>query len=230
MLPVAKRLVARGYSVRIPLLPGHGARVEDLASTTWPDWFAAATASWDELGKRSAVRGVVGLSMGSLLALHLTHERASEVRAVAALSPALALKFQRSAERSLWMRRLPRLPRRFEIVAKRQKGDTGATRLTPAYDEIPIRALASMIDLQRVVRSELGEIAAPALVIDGALDLTIAPTSATEVAAGLGSKTKRHLTFPESGHIITEDRDAPAVLEAVETFLATHLENRLTDS
>jgi carboxylesterase len=196
MRPLGTRLAARGFTVRAPLLPGHGTRVDDLARTTWRDWFAAALESWDELGERSAARAVVGLSMGALLALHLAHERGREVAAVAALAPAIRLRDQRSAETTLWIRRLPRLPRRFEIVPKRRR-DPEAERLTPAYDEIPLRSLASMIELQRVVRAE--------------------------IEAALGSRTKRRISFARSGHIMTEDADAPDVLAAVESFLSDHL-------
>lgn len=222
MRPLGEYLAARGFAVRAPLLPGHGTRVEDLVRTTWRDWYGAVTASWDELGTRSVTRAVVGLSMGALLALHLACERGREVAAVAALAPAIRLRDQRSAETTLWIRRLPRLPRRFEIVPKRNK-DPAIARRTPAYDEIPLRALASMIDLQRVVRAELGRIAVPALVLDGARDETIAPTAASEVEAALGSPTKRRMSFAGSGHIMTEDADAAAVLAAVEAFLSAHL-------
>jgi len=222
MRPLGTRLAARGFTVRAPLLPGHGTRVDDLARTTWRDWFGAALESWNELGERSAARAVVGLSMGALLALHLAHERGREVAAVAALAPAIRLRDQRSAETTLWIRRLPRLPRRFEIVPKRRR-DPEAERLTPAYDEIPLRSLASMIELQRVVRAELSQITTPALVLDGALDETIAPGAAAEIEAALGSPTKRRMSFARSGHIMTEDADAPDVLAAVESFLSDHL-------
>ena len=218
MRPLADRLVARGYSVRVPLLPGHGARADDLAATRWTDWYAAAKQSWDDLGRVAPTRAAAGLSMGALLALHLAFERPEEVRAVAALAPVLALAQQRWAEVARWMRHLPRLPRRFEIVAKRN-----SARITPAYDEIPLRALASMADLQRRVRSELGAIRAPALVVDGGRDETISPRAAPVVESLLGSPDKRRAHFPNSGHILTEDVDADAVIDAVERFFAERL-------
>jgi carboxylesterase len=222
MRPIAERLAARGYSIRAPLLPGHGTRVEDLASTRWPEWFAAAEASWDEIRARSGAGAVVGLSMGALLALHLARQRDREVGAVVALAPPIRLREQRNAESALWMRFLPRLPRRFEIVPKRRK-DPATERITPAYDEIPLRALASMVELQRVVRTELPLVTAPALVLAGDIDETIAPTAAEEVERALGSPSKMRLTFARTGHIMTEDADASAVLAAVEDFLDAHV-------
>lgn len=220
MRPLAERLAERGYSVRAPLLPGHGSRAEDLLPKRWEDWFGAAEASWEELGAVAPRRAVAGLSMGALLALHLAHERPREVSAVAALAPALELSNQRRARVSLWVRRLPPLPRRFEIVSKRSGAGGGDARLTPAYDEIPLRALASLIDLQRVVAAELEEIAAPVLLIEGGRDDTLSRRAVAAVESRLGSSVKERLVFPRSGHVLTEGPDAPAVIDAVERFLA----------
>ena len=220
MRPLGERLADRGYTVRAPLLPGHGTRVEALRRTTWENWYAAATQSWDELGSRTSVRVVAGLSMGALLALHLAHERPRETRAVAALAPALELASQRSAEVALWVRWLPPLPRRLAIVRKRSAKLQGTGRLTPAYDEIPLRALASMIALQRRVRAELAEITTPTLILEGGRDDTVSARSATTVEAALGSPVKSRICFAKSGHILTEDVEAPAVLDAIETFFA----------
>jgi len=222
MRSLAEWLAERGYSVRAPLLPGHGSRVEDLASTRWQDWFGAAEASWEELGRVASVRAVAGLSMGALLALHLAHERPREVRAVAALAPALELTNQRSASLALWLRRLPRLPRRFELVPKRSSGTAGKVRITPAYDEIPLRALASMVDLQRIVAGELGNITTPVVLAEGGRDETVSPRSAAMIESRLGSRVKTRFRFPSSGHILTEDAEAPAIVDAVERFLARH--------
>ncbi len=218
MLPIGEALAKRGYAVRAPLLPGHGTRVEDLASSTWPQWFAAAMDAWTDLGRHSPTRVVGGLSMGALLALHLAHELPHEVRAVAALAPALELASQRSAEISRWVRWLPVLPRRLAIVPKRPSKVPGVGRLTPAYDEIPLRSLASMIALQRRVRVELPAIKAPVLVVDGGRDDTVSPAAATAIEARLGSAVKPRRRFERSGHILTEGADAGTVVEAVADF------------
>jgi carboxylesterase len=226
MRPLGEYLAERGYTVRAPLLPGHGTRVEALVTSTWNDWYAEAVASWDELGAKASMRVVAGLSMGALLALHLAHERHDEVCAVAALAPALHLASQRSAEIALWVRWLPPLPRRLAIVPKRGSKLAGSGRITPAYDEIPLRALASMIALQRRVRSELPEITSPTLIVEGGRDDTVSSSSARAVETALGSTVKSRIRFEASGHILTEDVDARAVLDAVGRFFATHTVSR----
>ncbi|HLY83237.1 MAG TPA: hypothetical protein VKQ71_09625, partial [Acidimicrobiales bacterium] len=42
MRPVAEALAATGFTVELPLLPGHGTSVDDLAETGWEDWSGAA--------------------------------------------------------------------------------------------------------------------------------------------------------------------------------------------
>jgi carboxylesterase len=226
MRPIGEALAQRGYSVRAPLLPGHGTRVEDLAASTWQQWFAVAIDAWNDLGTRSPIRVVAGLSMGALLALHLAHERPCEVRAVAALAPALELTSQRNAEIARWLAWLPALPRRAAIVPKRSASLTGAGRLTPAYEEIPLRSLASMLVLQRRVRAELPAITTPVLLVDGGRDDTISPAASPAIEAALGSAVKSHRRFERSGHILTEGVDAPAVIDAVADFFNAHVAAR----
>jgi carboxylesterase len=220
MRPIGEALARRGYGVCAPLLPGHGTRVEDLAVSTWPQWFAAAMDAWNDLGTRSPIRVVAGLSMGALLALHLAHERPREVGAVAALAPALELTSQRHAEIARW---LAWLPRRAAIVPKRSARLPGAGRLTPAYDEIPLRSLASMLALQRRVRAELPAITTPVLLVDGGRDDTISPAASPAIETALGSAVKSHRRFERSGHILTEGVDAPAVIDAVADFFDAHV-------
>ena len=45
----ADHLVQAGYSVRLPLLPGHGTRWQDANRTTFDDWLAAVTREFQEL-------------------------------------------------------------------------------------------------------------------------------------------------------------------------------------
>jgi carboxylesterase len=218
MRPLGKALAAEGYTVSAPLLPGHGTRVEDLARTTWEDWFECTCRAWDQLGECAPVRGVAGLSMGALLAVHLAATRGEEVSAMALLAPALRLARQRAAERVRWLRRLPWLPRRFSVIPKSDGPSSGDCRSTPSYPEIPLRALASMVALQHVVARELGRIRVPVLILEGGLDATLARDSAARVADGMPSARVERRTFPRAGHVLTEGEQAEEVSDAVVEF------------
>ena len=41
MLPWAEHLAAAGYTVRLPLLPGHGTRWQDTNRSRWTEWYGA---------------------------------------------------------------------------------------------------------------------------------------------------------------------------------------------
>ncbi|MDT4933686.1 MAG: carboxylesterase, partial [Pseudonocardiales bacterium] len=41
MRPWAQHLAAAGYTVRLPLLPGHGTSWQETNRTRWQDWYGA---------------------------------------------------------------------------------------------------------------------------------------------------------------------------------------------
>jgi len=60
-----------GFTVELPLLPGHGTSIEDMVTTRWADWSAAAERAYEELAARCSAVVVAGLSMGGTLTLWL---------------------------------------------------------------------------------------------------------------------------------------------------------------
>ena len=56
MRGIAERMANAGFSVEVPLLPGHGTSVEDMIPTRFDDWSAAAEAAYRLLGARTASR------------------------------------------------------------------------------------------------------------------------------------------------------------------------------
>jgi carboxylesterase len=74
MRPWAEFLNARGYSVRVPLLPGHGTKPADLNEVQWPEWPAKVKAEIVELQKHCSQIFVTGLSMGGGTTLNVAAE------------------------------------------------------------------------------------------------------------------------------------------------------------
>src|ERR1700681_4223397 len=71
MRPLAQALAAVGYTVDLPLLPGHGTSVEGMIPTRCSDYAAAAEAAYSDLARRCDAVAVVALSMGGTLACWL---------------------------------------------------------------------------------------------------------------------------------------------------------------
>ena len=68
MRGLAQAFAAAGFAVELPLLPGHGKSVEDMARYGWPDWVATADEAYARLAGRCPAGVVVaGLSMGGAL-------------------------------------------------------------------------------------------------------------------------------------------------------------------
>ncbi len=65
--PWADYLAARGLTVSLPLLPGHGTRWQDMQLTGWQDWYAEVDRALRELLDRCEQVFVFGLSMGGAL-------------------------------------------------------------------------------------------------------------------------------------------------------------------
>ena len=78
MRPWAERMSAEGHTVRLPRLPGHGTRWQDMNLTRWEDWYAEADRAFLELQKSCERVFVFGLSMGGTLTLRLAERHVLE--------------------------------------------------------------------------------------------------------------------------------------------------------
>src|SRR5689334_6828638 len=77
--PWAEYLAAAGFTVSLPLLPGHGTRWQDLNATRWTDWYGEIERAFDRLRGRCDQVFAGGLSMGGTLVLRLAERRRADV-------------------------------------------------------------------------------------------------------------------------------------------------------
>ncbi len=215
VVDVAREL---GLAAEAPLLPGHGARVADLAGTRFSDWLAAAELHFARVAQRGPVL-VAGLSMGALLALHLAKNHPESTAGVVALSNAMWLG-------SPW----PTLPLRL-IAALRvpdfwmsksapDLGDREQRALHLTYNAQPIRAATSLLTAGLELAEQLHRVHSPTLLLHGALDAVAPVQNAFRVAVRLGTTDKRVVVFERSRHILTRDVEREAVRAALHGFLA----------
>ncbi|HYO96167.1 MAG TPA: alpha/beta fold hydrolase [Polyangiaceae bacterium] len=203
-----------GLAALAPLLPGHGTHGRDLARLGFRDWSRGAEEGLERLPGKAIV---VGLSLGSLLALDLAQRRPEKVSALVLMANAvwLTAPFPRWALMAAARLRLP------DFAWPKQGPDIGdqtgrATHVS--YDAHPVHAA---IEVQRAgarLAARLAEVRCPTLVLHGAKDRTCPVANAWRVAERLGSDDCRVVIFPRSRHILTRDVEREAVARELRDF------------
>lgn len=223
MRGLGERLHALGHTVSGVRLAGHARPVEELERSRWQDWYGDVNRACSELVAEGTPVVAIGLSAGALLALHLAHERPQDVSGLVLMAPAIALRDWRARWAMPLIARIPWIRDRFRLIPKAEGSDIRdeeARLIHPGHRFIPLAAAMSLIDLQRQVRAECGAITHPTLLIHGALDRTCPPSNVALLERSLGAPPRRVLILPESGHVVTVDRERDRVEAAVTEFLA----------
>jgi carboxylesterase len=223
MRGLGERLHGGGYTVHGVCLAGHGTSAGDLARTSWCDWLASAREGLSQLRQHADTTVLVGLSLGSLLALALAHERPQEVSGLALLSTALVLT-DRRPERYLALLRAGTtlLPERWQYIRKggRDVADPVARTESPSYQKVPLRSIADLVELQRRTRAMLREIRQPVLAVHARHDHTCPLENVSLLRRELPKPPQVEL-LEQSFHVITVDCEKERVAEAVRGFVST---------
>jgi carboxylesterase len=216
---LAERLNAAGYTVYVPLLPGHGRTPRAFVQVSATAYLAAACEALDQLRKRAAWVGVGGLSMGGAIAAQLAAE-SRDVRVLVLMAPYLTPPFLiRWAARTsaAWGLVQPYLGGRGETSVH----DTAARLASYAYGVFPPSALRALVKTAAAGLAALGRVTIPTIVINSRQDNRIPEALAVEETATLPAPTERHWVAG-CGHVITVDFCKDAVAELVLAFLARH--------
>ncbi len=214
---VGDYLHQRGYTISGPRLPGHGTNVDDMNRRKWTEWTRCVENALIDLRNRCKTVFVGGLSMGSVLTLHLAAQY-PEISGAIVYSPAAWV-----SNRLLFL--TPVL--KYVIPKQAQSGESDLTdpeadgRLW-SYDENPIAAAHEFLKLTRQVRRALPRVTCPTLIIHSTLDSAIHPDSARRTYERIGSADKELVTLHNSGHCITVDSEWQAVAQKTYEFIQAH--------
>jgi carboxylesterase len=210
--PWAEHLAAAGLTVRLPRLPGHGTRWQDMNATRWEDWYGEAERGFDVLRSQCDEVFVAGLSMGGTLTLRLAEVRAREVTGLVLVNPSLSTDDRRARLLPYLAPFIPSFPPIGGDIKK-----PGVTEL--AYDRLPLRAAASLQKLWAVTRADLAQVTAPVLAFRSAEDHLVEPSSMRILLAGATGTTVTERVLTDSYHVATLDNDAPAIFEESLAFI-----------
>jgi carboxylesterase len=210
-------LAARGLTVSAPLLPGHGATPEAMNRCRWTDWTGHVEQALADLRARCRRVFVGGLSMGSLLTLHLAAHH-PDLPGALVYSPAVW-----TADRLIYL--TPIMKHLQPLRPKSGDGDLmdpQADRRLWSYDVEPVRAAHELLKLILHVRRALPRVTCPLLIIHSTGDRVIHPDSARRTLARAGAADKELITLHESGHCITVDREWESVAAQTYDFIRNH--------
>lgn len=216
---LADRLNAAGYTVHVPLLPGHGRSPRAFAVATARDYHLAAQGALTALTVAGGWLGVVGLSMGGALAARLSAE-STRVRALVLLAPYLTPPRDVRAARALswlWSPLLPYVRGGGEASVH----DPVARDASRAYGSFSAGALSALVETAAAGRRAVPYLRLPTLVINSEHDNRIPRALAQDAVNAFTVPVEAHW-LDGCGHVISVDYCKDAVADLVLAFLARH--------
>jgi carboxylesterase len=217
---LAAALHAEGYTVRAPLLPGHGRTLAAFGATRAKQWIAAARDAYEEIVAVYGPSPVVGLSMGGALGIVLAAET-PDMPALALVAPYVSMpRRARVVARfhPVWELVTPY----FRSGGERSIHDEAERAASRGYGVLTPALLFELSRVVRRVQVSLPRVRVPTLVIHGLNDERIPPDAAARAYARLGAADKRLVWTDEGGHVLTVDRGRERVIALVLEWLTRH--------
>jgi carboxylesterase len=217
---LAAHLNARGYTVRAPLLPGHGRTLREFARSGADEWVEFARTEFARFRERHPDAALAGLSMGGALASIVAAESPG-LPALALVSPYVSM---------------PTTIRRFAVMhplvslvapyvaggGERSIHDAEQKARNLGYGCCTPRLVSELLAVVVRARRALPAVAAPTLVVQSRLDNRIPPEAAERSFGLIGAAEKRLVWTERGGHVLTVDEGRERVFELVERWIAGH--------
>ncbi len=184
MRPLAEVLATVGYTVDLPLLPGHGTAIEDMVPTRWEDWSGAAEAAYQALAARCEKVAVTGLSMGGTLACWLA-EHHPGIAGIAVVNPLVDPPVEEFPD---GIRAL--LDAGTEVIDGIGSDIAKEGVVEAAYPRTPLAAALSLFEGVGEVAGRLSAIRCPTLLFSSREDHVVDPASGDRPRA-LGGRAGR---------------------------------------
>jgi carboxylesterase len=217
---LAEHLHARGWSVRAPLLPGHGRTLRAFAASGAADWIDAARTAYASLCAEhgNGAVAVVGLSMGGALASIVAADAGPRLPALVLLAPYTSMPPH--------LRRLARAGPALGVLLPYLDGRGARSILDPderlrslAYGVTSPPLLRELHTVVREAQHALPRVAAPTLAVYSERDHRI-PGAAARAAYGVLGATRKALVWAdECGHVVTVDYGRGRVFDVVAGWL-----------
>ncbi len=206
MRPWGEFLASHDITVRVPRLPGHGTRWQDMNITTWQDWYAEVDRSFREVSARCSQVFVMGLSMGGSLTLRLAELKGDAIRGIVLVNPAVHSERPDRFALPVIKHFIGSFPGISNDINKPGQ-DEGA------YDRIPLKAAHSLTHLWSAVKSDIAAVDQPLLLFRSKVDHVVEASNAAWILSHVSSTDVREVVLMDSFHVATVDYDAELIFE-----------------
>ena len=202
-----------GFTVSVPLLPGHGTRPEDLRRVKWIDWYLHARNKFLELKDSCDRVFLCGQSMGGAIALQIASHH--KVDGLITLAGAAFLKD--------WRLKLLPLARHIVPYQHKSKGpDIRNKELkseVASYHKYPVKSVDQFLALLEHTRGDLPEVTAPALLMHARKDRTVHFSNLQYIFDHISSSQKEMVVLEKSYHVISIDIEKEIVFNSILSFI-----------
>jgi carboxylesterase len=232
MRAVGRGLAAAGFSVYGMQLAGHCGSDNDLLQTGWRDWYRGVEHAWQDIASRHANVFVAGLSMGALMAMHLSAQHPGRIRGLGLYSTTLIYDGWAIPKLAFLLPLFLRTPigKRYRFIenfpygiknervrrvvhAAMVSGQSGAAGNLGMLG-LSLRELRQLIG---VVMKELPSIRTPALVLQARQDDVTSPRNAEYLARHLAGPVRVEY-LEDCYHMITIDQQRDDVVRLSAEF------------
>jgi carboxylesterase len=212
MRPWGEFLHSKGYTVRVPLLPGHGTKPEDLNKVKWQQWPDKVQSELEELYKTCDHVFIVGLSMGGGTSLYAATQNNERLTGMILVNPMIHVAFL--------PHQLAYVISHFQKLRSSVGNDIKRPGITEhGYDALPTRGIYELLKMLKITRKNLAKVTIPVQLFHSVEDHTL-PVSNTEIIMkGLGSSNKSRIDLVNSYHVATLDYDQELIFQNSLTFI-----------
>jgi len=208
-------LAKKGYYTVANNLPGHGTSVNDCNRCTYIDWISFVEKDIAEMSNECENIYVIGISMGSVLALHLC----SVFPIKAAVFAATVIEFKDFIGTNILTPLLHKLiPLHKKKYSYPQKIRQSLTY--HGYDYWPMSAVNEMRKLTNKVKKELSLIKNPCLIIESKKDKLQLLSNVDLIYNSINSLEKEKFFVNDAGHnLFCLSSDQKIIFEKVASFI-----------
>lgn len=213
MRGVADAMVAAGFDVELPRLPGHGTTIDEMRSTGWSDWAGEVARARAAVADRCARVVLVGQSMGATLVLASALDDPAAAGLVC-INPATRMRAPEELEMIDDF-----LADDFDVVPGEGSDIADPDGFDISYDGTPLRPLRSLlVDGIAPIEGRFGELTAPLRLFTSRQDHVVPPADSEHLAATYGGSLE-HTWLERSFHVATCDYDRARVIADTVAFV-----------